>query len=59
MEDRPWGSQTPQSSLPELETEILKAMKERLKVTPKILWAGPCAFERSPHKTRFIELRKA
>jgi phenylacetate-CoA ligase len=52
------GEPTPESSLPELEAEMLQAMKERLKVTPKILWTDPFTLERSPHKTRFIEVKQ-
>ncbi len=52
------GDQIPESALPDLEVEILGAMKERLKVTPRIVWVQPFALERSPHKTRFIEVNK-
>jgi len=52
------GPDTPESALPELEVELLRAMKERLKFTPHILWAEPYAHERSAHKTRFIEIAK-
>jgi len=52
------GDHTPESALPELEAEILKTMKERLKFTPRISWAPPYAYERSAHKTRFIEVKK-
>jgi phenylacetate-CoA ligase len=51
------GEATPASSLEELETEILRAMKERLKFTPKILWLEPNELERSAHKTRFIDVK--
>lgn len=53
------GTDTPESALPELEAELLKAMKERLKFTPRILWAAPNEYERSAHKTRFIEVKQA
>lgn len=52
------GEHTPESALPALEADLLKAMKERLKVSPQILWAPPYEYERSPHKTRFIEMTK-
>jgi phenylacetate-CoA ligase len=51
------GEQTAESALPDLEAEMLKAMKERLKLTPKITWLAPNALERSAHKTRFIEVK--
>jgi phenylacetate-CoA ligase len=51
------GEQTPPEALPGLEAEIVQAMKERLKFTPKILWVEPFALERSAHKTRFIEMK--
>jgi len=41
-----------------LEAELLKAMKEKLKITPKISWVEPYELERSAHKTRFIEVKK-
>lgn len=50
------GQQTPESALPALEAEIVNAMKERLKFSPRIVWAQPYEYERSAHKTRFIEL---
>lgn len=52
------GKDTDAAALSELESEILKAMKERLKVTPHISWAEPYEYERSAHKTRFIEVKK-
>ena len=52
------GEQTAESALPDLEAEMLKAMKERLKLTPKIAWLAPNELERSAHKTRFIEVKK-
>lgn len=52
------GEQTVDSALPDLEAEMLKAMKERLKLTPKISWLAPNELERSAHKTRFIEVKK-
>jgi phenylacetate-CoA ligase len=52
------GEQTAESAVPELEVELLKAMKERLKITPQISWLAPHALERSTHKTRFIEVKK-
>ncbi len=51
------GEQTPESAIPELEAEILRTMKERLKVTPEIEWLDPNVLERSAHKTRFIEIK--
>ncbi len=51
------GEQTPPDDLPGLEEEILRAMKERLKMTPKITWLEPGTLERSEHKTRFIEIK--
>jgi phenylacetate-CoA ligase len=53
------GAETPDSALPALEAEIVRLMKGRLKVSPQILWVQPYEFERSPHKTRFIEVKKA
>ncbi len=50
------GEQTAESELPTLEAEIVAAMKERLKVSPQIVWAEPHEHPRSAHKTRFIEL---
>jgi phenylacetate-CoA ligase len=50
------GEQTDASELPTLEAEIVAAMKERLKVSPQIVWAEPHEHPRSAHKTRFIEL---
>lgn len=52
------GEGIQESELQRLEADILKTMKERLKVTPKISWAEPYEYERSAHKTRFIEVRK-
>lgn len=52
------GAETAESDLPALEAEVLKAMKERLKITPAIAWARPYEYERSAHKTRFIEVKK-
>jgi len=52
------GEELPESALPGLEAELLKAMKERLKITPEIRWAKPFELERSAHKTRFIEVKK-
>jgi len=52
------GTETPESALPQLEKDLLQAMKERLKFTPKILWLKPNELERSAHKTRFIEIAK-
>jgi phenylacetate-CoA ligase len=52
------GAETPKAALAELEAEILRTMKERLKVTPKILWLEPNELERSEHKTRFIEITR-
>jgi len=52
------GDHTPESALPELEAEIVQALKERLKVSPRIMWAQPYAHKRSAHKTRFIEVKK-
>lgn len=52
------GEETAQSTLPELEAAIVRAMKERLKFSPRILWAQPYEYERSAHKTRFIEVKK-
>jgi phenylacetate-CoA ligase len=53
------GEETPEAARSELETEIARAMKERLKFTPKIIWLAPNELERSAHKTRFIEVRDA
>lgn len=50
------GEHTAESDLAALEADILRAMKDRLKITPRILWAAPYEYERSAHKTRFIEL---
>ena len=52
------GEQTIASALPALEGELLKALKEGLKITPQISWAAPYEYARSAHKTRFIEVRK-
>jgi len=52
------GQHTPESALRELESELMKAMKDRLKFSPQISWAKPYEYERSAHKTRFIELTK-
>lgn len=52
------GEQTSEAAVPQLEAELLKVMKERLKVTPRILWASPYEIERSPHKTKLIEVKK-
>lgn len=51
------GEDTVRSALPQLEEEIVRVMKERLKVTPRILWLEPNQLERSAHKTRFIEIK--
>ncbi|MFI5396526.1 MAG: phenylacetate--CoA ligase family protein [Candidatus Binatia bacterium] len=53
------GEQTVKAALPALEAEIIKAMKERLKFTPQIMWIEPRTLERSTHKTRFIEVEGA
>ncbi len=45
-------------ALSELEAEMLRAMKERLKMTPKIMWLEPQSLERSEHKTRFIQIKE-
>lgn len=50
------GVETPKSALAELEKEIVKALKERLKFSPAIIWLEPSHLERSTHKTRFIEV---
>ena len=50
------GTDTPKESLPALETDIVRAMQERLKFNPKITWLEPNELERSSHKTRFIEV---
>ena len=50
------GDATPRAALPALEAEILHAMHERLRMTPQITWLEPNELERSPHKTRFIEI---
>ncbi len=52
------GLDTPKSSLAELENEIVHALKDRLKFTPKIIWLEPNELERSTHKTRFIEVAR-
>src|ERR1035437_886814 len=44
------ATETPESALPELEKDILQALKERLKFTPKIFWLKPNELERSTHK---------
>lgn len=44
------------ADLAPLEEEIVRAMHERLKVKPKIIWLEPYSLERSSHKTRFIEI---
>jgi phenylacetate-CoA ligase len=53
------GMDTPASALPALEAEILAAMRNRLKFTPKVIWLEPNSLERSAHKTRFIEVGDA
>jgi phenylacetate-CoA ligase len=53
------GEHTMESELPALEAEMMKAMKERLKLAPQIAWAQPYDYERSAHKTRFIEVKKS
>jgi phenylacetate-CoA ligase len=50
------GVETPKSAVAELEKEIVKALKERLKFSPAIIWLEPNHLERSTHKTRFIEV---
>ncbi len=50
------GRELDAAGLPALEEEVVKAMKERLKFTPKIVWVEPDSLERSEHKTRFIEI---
>jgi len=50
------GVETPKSAVGELEKEIVKTLKERLKFTPEIIWLEPNNLERSTHKTRFIEI---
>ncbi len=52
------GEQTPESAVPALEAELVQAMKERLKVTPQIVWLDPNTLDRSTHKTRFIEIKR-
>lgn len=47
---------TEPSALPDLEVEIVVAVRNRLKVSPRIVWLDPNSFERSAHKTRFIEI---
>ncbi len=51
------GAETADSAIKELETEIVRAMKDRLKFTPEIHWLAPNELERSDHKTRFIEIK--
>jgi len=51
------GEATPAGALPELEAELIQAMKQRLKFTPAVEWVEPFALERSSHKTRFIEIK--
>lgn len=51
------GAETPKPALPELEAEIVRQMHERLKFSPRIIWLEPGELERSPHKTRFIEVK--
>jgi phenylacetate-CoA ligase len=51
------GEATPASAVPDLERELVQAMKERVKFTPAIEWLEPYALERSAHKTRFIEIK--
>ncbi len=50
------GDDVSPSALAELEADLLRAMKERLKLTPVIEWVAPYALERSAHKTRFIQI---
>jgi phenylacetate-CoA ligase len=38
-----------------LEKEIVEAMSKRLKISPKILWAGPGSLERSHYKGKTFE----
>lgn len=52
------GPDTPPSTLPETEAEIVRGLHERLKFSPRIFWLEPGELERSAHKTRFIEVRK-
>jgi len=51
------GAETPSSALADLATEIVSKMHERLRITPEISWLEPGELERSPHKTRFLEVR--
>jgi phenylacetate-CoA ligase len=53
------GVETPESALPDLEAEVLAAMRNRLKFTPAITWLEPNSLPRSAHKTRFIEVAGA
>jgi len=53
------GRDTPVSDVPALEKDLMKAMQERLKLSPKIEWAEPFEYPRSEHKTRFLEIKKS
>lgn len=50
-----YGEDMPEDALLALENEIADAMSRKLKIHPKIIWAGPGSLERSHYKGQTFE----
>jgi len=50
------GAETPAERVAELDVELRRAMKERIKLVPEIEWLEPGTLARSAHKTKLLEL---
>jgi phenylacetate-CoA ligase len=50
------GAATPVERLAELDADLRRAMKDRIKLTPEIEWLEPGTLARSAHKTKLLEI---
>jgi len=50
------GAATPIDRVAELDADLRRAMKDRIKLTPEIEWLEPGTLSRSAHKTKLLEI---